>query len=86
MSYRWHDLVGNIGVLLILGSYLRLQMGRVDAAGLAYSAINGAGALLILISLLYEFNLSAFVVEAAWFAISLFGVARSLVRRNAATR
>ncbi len=82
MTYRWHDLVGNIGVLLILVSYLRLQMGTISAAGLGYSAVNGAGAFLILVSLLYEFNLSAFVVEAAWLCISLYGVARNLPRRS----
>lgn len=83
MSYRWHDLIGNIGVLLILVSYLRLQMGTISAASVSYSAVNGAGALLILVSLVYEFNLSAFVVEAAWLLISLYGVARHLSRRSA---
>jgi len=84
MSYRWHDFVGNLGVLLILISYLRLQMGRISAATVAYSAANGVGALLILISLLYEFNLSAFVVEAAWLMISVYGVVRGLARDDAA--
>jgi len=84
MSYRWHDFVGNLGVLLILISYLRLQMGRISAATVAYSAANGVGAVLILISLRYEFNLSAFVVEAAWLMISVYGVVRGLARDDAA--
>ncbi|MBT8085597.1 MAG: hypothetical protein HKN35_12820 [Woeseia sp.] len=83
MSYRWHDFVGNIGVLLILVSYLLLQLGRLKVSNLAYSVINGLGACLILVSLLFEFNFSAFIVEAAWLLISLFGVARCLRRRTA---
>lgn len=78
MTYRWHDLVGNIGVLMILISYLLLQLGRLKVTNLGYSVVNGVGALFILITLLFEFNLSAFIVEAAWFLISLFGIVQRL--------
>jgi paired small multidrug resistance pump len=76
-AYAWHDLVGNAGVLMILGSYLALQMGRLDAKSVAYSALNAVGAGSITISLLFDFNLSAFLVEAAWVAVSLYGLARA---------
>lgn len=78
MSYGWHDLVGNLGVLLILVSYLLLQLGRLHVTHLAYSVANSIGAFCIVVTLLYEFNLSAFLVEAAWLLISLFGVAQHL--------
>ena len=77
MDYGPHDLVGNLGVATILGAYLALQLGRLDGQGLAYSALNGIGAALVLVSLWVDFNLSAFVIEACWVAISLFGVARA---------
>ena len=80
-GYAWHDLVGNFGVALILGTYFALQVGRLDAKSVAYSALNALGAGSITVSLLFDFNLSAFVVEAAWVAVSVFGLARSL-RRN----
>ncbi len=76
MSFRWYDVVGSLGVLLVLLSYLLLQLGRLRATGLAYSAANGLGALLILVSLSFDFNLPAFLIEAAWLLISLFGLAR----------
>lgn len=74
MDYHWYDFVGNVGVALILIAYLGLQLDRMDAKKLPYSIINGLGALLILISLLYAFNLSALIIEIAWLLISIFGV------------
>ncbi len=76
-EYQWHDLVGNVGVALILGTYFALQIGRLDARRPAYSVLNALGAGAISISLLFDFNLSAFVVEAAWVAVSLFGLWRA---------
>ena len=34
MDYQLHDFVGNVGVVLILGSYLAVQLRRLDATGL----------------------------------------------------
>ena len=81
-GYAWHDLVGNVGVAMILGTYFALQIGRLDSKSIAYSALNALGAGSITVSLLFDFNLSAFVVEAAWVAVSLYGLARSMRRRH----
>lgn len=81
MDYSWYDFVGNAGVLLILGSYLLLQADRLRSDSIGYSCANGLGAFLILVSLYFEFNLSAFLIEAAWLLISLWGLARRLARR-----
>lgn len=78
MGYHWHDLVGNLGVAAIVAAYLALQMGWLEGRSLRYSAANALGALLVLASLVVEFNLSAFVMEAFWLAISLLGVVRGL--------
>lgn len=74
LDYGWHDLVGNIGVVGVLTTYLLVQMGRLHIRNLSYSLINGACALLIIVSLLVDFNLSSFIIEIAWFLISLLGV------------
>ena len=83
-GYAWHDLVGNFGVVVILGTYFALQVGRLDAQHVTYSALNALGAASITVSLLFDFNLSAFVVEAAWVAVSLYGLARATRRRQRA--
>lgn len=76
MDYGFHDLVGNIGVALVLGSYLLLQAGRLRADGFGYGTVNALGALLIGYSLLFDFNLSSFIIEVAWFLISVYGMVR----------
>lgn len=83
MSYGWHDVLGNIGVLLVLGTYLLLQLERIAANAIPYSLVNAVGAALIIVSLTQDFNLSAFVIETAWLIISVYGVARSLSARRA---
>jgi len=82
MSFSWHDLLGNIGVLLVLAAYLLLQMERISAAKPPYLIANGLGAFLILVSLSNEFNLSAFVIEVAWLLISIYGFVRYFFRRR----
>lgn len=76
MTYTWADAVGNLGVLLVLGAYLGLQIGRLDSRGALYSACNAAGAVLLLVSLTVNFNLSSVIIEIFWLAISLVGLWR----------
>jgi len=78
MDYNWHDFIGNIGVAVIILSYLALQLERIDSRSYLFCTLNGAGAAMIILSLMFEFNLSAFIVEAFWFLISLLGIIRRL--------
>ncbi len=80
IGYEWHDFVGNLGVLCILGTYLGLQLERMNAMDYSYSIINGLGALLIMVSLYHDFNLSSFIIEVFWLLISLIGIGRRLFR------
>jgi hypothetical protein len=82
MSYAWYDLLGNVGVALIIGAYGLMQLRRLEATGLTYSALNAAGALLIIVSLIFDFNASAMIVEVFWFAISALGIGRCLMARR----
>ena len=86
MNFHMFDLVGFIGVLLIVVAYLLLQLEKLPSASPRYSLLNAAGALLIIVSLIFAFNLSAFIVEAFWFLISLLGLWRSLVYRKDSRR
>ena len=83
MEYAWYDFVGNLGVVCVLGTYLSLQMGRLALNGLMYSLINGLGALLILVSLFFNFNLSSFTIEVVWLLISAYGIGKYLRNRPA---
>jgi hypothetical protein len=82
MNLNLFDLAGFIGVLLIVIAYLLLQLDKLPSSSPSYSLLNAVGALLIIVSLIFKFNLSAFIVEAFWFLISLLGLRRSLVTRK----
>jgi len=78
---RWYDAAGLFGVVLILIAYFLLQAGRLRGDALSYQLMNAFGAFALLISLLYAFNLSAFVMELAWLLVSIYGIARGRRRR-----
>jgi hypothetical protein len=78
MDYHWYDFLGNVGVFTILWCYLSLQLGRMSSEDLLFSIFNGIGATLIIVSLFFEFNLSAFLIEIFWLLISLIGVFKGL--------
>ena len=76
MSYGLIDLVGNIGVIILIITFLMLQLNKIPSDGLAYSVLNAAGASLIVVSLLFDFNLSALLMEVFWVLISFVGIYR----------
>ena len=76
MNYGLVDFVGLIGVVLIVVTYLLLQLEKLRSNDLAYSLMNAIGASLIVLSLLVNFNLSALLMEVFWVLISLLGVYR----------
>ena len=76
MNYGPLDVLGNIGVIVLIFTYLMLQLNKLSSDGLAYSLLNAIGAGLIVVSLLYDFNLSALLMEVFWVLISLVGIYR----------
>ena len=83
MDYSWFDLIGNVGVLLMVIAYLLLQLEKVSSSAVSYLLLNAVGAVLVIISLMFRFNLSAFLMEAFWLLISLYGLTKSLFSRRA---
>ena len=71
---EFDDIVGFAGIFLIVTAYLLLQTKRLPSDGLAYSVLNAIGALCIIFTLAFEFNLSAFVMEVVWVAVSGIGI------------
>jgi hypothetical protein len=76
------DLAGFIGVLLIVIAYLLLQLDKLPSSALSFSLLNAAGSLLIMLSLIFKFNVSAFLIEVFWFLISLIGLSKWLAARK----
>ena len=61
-------------MLCFLSAYFLLQNGRLAPNGFPYLGANLAGSILLIISLLAHWNLPAFLLEAAWALISMYGI------------
>lgn len=76
------DAVGMLGTLLVVVAFFLLQLERTDPKGLSYNLLNLLGALFLLFSLCFNFNLASFVIELFWIAASLIGMWRYWQRRG----
>jgi len=74
------DGIGIAGALAVLAAYLLLQLGRLARSDKSFLLLNLFGSAGILFSLAFRFNLSATLIEGAWFAISLYGLVRLALR------
>ena len=81
MNFAWYDLIGSIGVGVIILTYVLLQIEKVKSDSLIYSLLNASGASLIIVSLIYNFNFSAFIVEFFWVLISLYGIGKYFLNK-----
>jgi hypothetical protein len=76
------DAAGLVGVALILAAYASAQLRWLDPLRAPALLMNLAGASLVLLSLTKRFNLAAFVMEAAWAVVALYGLLRIALRRR----
>lgn len=76
------DAIGLAGVTVIVITYMLLQFEKMDSKALSFSVLNALGAFMIIISLLSEWNFSAFLIEFFWIAISLYGVGKYFKNRS----
>ncbi|MFT5637031.1 MAG: hypothetical protein ACI89T_002504 [Cognaticolwellia sp.] len=70
------DIIGMSGTILVVGAFLMLQLEKVNPKSLAYNLTNLFGAVLLLISLCYNFNLTSFVIELFSIAVSIIGLVK----------
>ena len=76
------DVAGLVGVVAMLGAYAGAQVGRLDPVKGPSLAINLGGASLVMLSLLHDFNLAAFLMEAAWALVAALGLLRLALKRR----
>ena len=82
MSFAWYDIVGTLGTAIIIITYVLLQLDRIRSEQMSYSMLNAVGATLIIVSLYFNFNFPAFIVEFFWLLISLFGIGKYLREKH----
>lgn len=66
----------------MLVAYAAAQTGRFDPAKAPSLLANLVGASLVMWSLTRDFNLSAFLMEAAWAVVAAIGLLRLALRRR----
>jgi len=74
MSITIPDLIGFIGVGILIFTYALLQLDKIDPKGFWYSFNNLLVAILVTVSLAYTPNIASLVIEFFWFIISVFGL------------
>ena len=82
MSFSFPDLLGLIGAALFLVAFAGVQAEKLNAHGVPALAMNLVGAILILISLVFAFNLASFVLEACWGLVAAYGLIRQALRKR----
>lgn len=75
------QIIGTIGVIIGLSAYFLLQAEKLRSDQLLFPTLNLIGATLIAVSLLWHWNFAAFLLEAAWMSISIYGIVR-LIRKT----
>ena len=77
----FEDVVGMVGVLIIVGAYLLLQVERINSKSLEYSLSNAMGSIMILYSFMEYWDLASVAIEVFWMMISLYGVYKYFRRK-----
>lgn len=74
--------VGIIGVVLTLFAFFYCQIERWKFDSYPYLLANSIGSCGILFSLFYHWNLPAFLMEIAWLGTSIWGIIRTMRKKN----
>lgn len=68
------DVIGVAGFGLYVMNYALLTFQRVRSDQIAYFAINGAAAIMVLVGLSSAFNLASAMIQVFWIAISAIAI------------
>lgn len=79
------DIIGTIGVALVLLSYFMLQASLLKVEQPVYSVLNTVGSVMILYSLYFHWNFASVVIEISWLFISVYGLYKARRRSTASS-
>jgi len=72
-----YDLSGFVGLALFLGAYALVNLGLWNEREFRFHLPNFIGALLMIVSLLKNWNLPVFVLEICWATIAAYGMRKA---------
>jgi hypothetical protein len=73
------DIIGWVGVLLILGAFTLTTFGVIAVKDIVYGVLNFFGALGILTSSYAKKDFQPVILNAIWLLVAAVGIIRSLV-------
>lgn len=73
-SLTFVDAIGSFGALIVVAAYFATQMRMMNSDDLAFPVVNLLGSVLIVYSLVHNFNLASMLIEGFWILISIIGV------------
>ncbi len=68
------DAIGSFGALMVVAAYFATQMRLTNSEDLAFPVVNLIGSVLIVFSLMHNFNLASMLIEGFWIIISVIGI------------
>jgi hypothetical protein len=80
-SYDIYEFIGNIGVIILIGTYFLHTMDKIKNP-INYSILNIISAIFLLINLTVHVNLSAIIIEIFWILISLIGIIKNFANNK----
>ncbi|MDA7966832.1 hypothetical protein [Ruegeria sp.] len=83
-SLTWVDALGSFGALVVVSAYFATQMRMMNSNDLAFPVLNLVGSVLIVYSLLQNFNLASMLIEGFWIVISVIGIIQHFRLRQSA--
>lgn len=76
---KQEDIVGWVGVLLILTAFTLTTLELISVKTLAYGLLNFAGALGIIISSYAKKDFQPVILNVIWLIVAMIGIIRSLL-------
>jgi len=76
MGFDLYIVCGLVGTACFVAAYFATLQGWLEASDWRFPAINLLGAILVMVSLLDEWNLPSVILECFWGTISVYGLVR----------
>ncbi len=80
------DIVGLAGAIFYLIAYALLQLRILSVEDGRYTILNILGGVLLIYSLIWNFNLGSLISQVAWLIFTLIGHARFMLDRRRRAR
>ncbi|OED37972.1 hypothetical protein AB833_21570 [Chromatiales bacterium (ex Bugula neritina AB1)] len=81
-----YEILGLVGVVFYMLAYSLLQLGKINGDGYLYTMLNLVAAVLVLVSLVHQFNLASVIIQLSWIVFSLIGFIRIWYSRRSSRK